>query len=120
MTRAIGFHDTLTKLGRTIRVATSEVGLPFVPATPLSLTCAHGACNRRLVGGVAMPTNQSFGVVCSLQNIWRVALKFADATRYYYGYSKQKEAFAWLGERYLNEIKACEPTPSLSLSSTQT
>ncbi|KAI0655297.1 RdRP-domain-containing protein [Cubamyces menziesii] len=39
---------------------------------------------------------------------------------YYYGYSKQKEAFAWLGERYLNEIKACEPTPSLSLSSTQT
>ncbi|TFK81241.1 RdRP-domain-containing protein [Polyporus arcularius HHB13444] len=27
---------------------------------------------------------------------------------YYYGYLQKKEAFAWLGERYLNEIKACE------------
>ncbi|PCH41738.1 RdRP-domain-containing protein [Wolfiporia cocos MD-104 SS10] len=26
---------------------------------------------------------------------------------YWYGYSRQKQAFAWLGERYLNEIKAC-------------
>ena len=27
--------------------------------------------------------------------------------RYYYGYEKDKQAFAWLGERCLNEIKAC-------------
>ena len=30
-----------------------------------------------------------------------------DSFRYYYGYAKDKQAFAWLGERYLNEIKAC-------------
>ncbi|TBU29169.1 RdRP-domain-containing protein [Dichomitus squalens] len=29
---------------------------------------------------------------------------------YYYGYTQDKPAFAWLGERYLNEIKACERT----------
>ncbi|KAI0352487.1 RdRP-domain-containing protein [Trametes cingulata] len=27
---------------------------------------------------------------------------------YYFGYSRNKPSFAWLGERYLNEIKACE------------
>ena len=28
--------------------------------------------------------------------------------RYHYGYTHNKSAFAWLGERYLNEIKACK------------
>ncbi|KAI0368426.1 RdRP-domain-containing protein [Pilatotrama ljubarskyi] len=27
---------------------------------------------------------------------------------YYFGYSRNKPSFAWLGERYLNEMKACE------------
>ncbi|RPD55108.1 RdRP-domain-containing protein [Lentinus tigrinus ALCF2SS1-7] len=34
--------------------------------------------------------------------------RFRASAWYYYGYTQKKEAFAWLGERYLNEIKACE------------
>lgn len=37
-----------------------------------------------------------------------IAVVLSCTCRYAYGYSKRKQAFAWLGERYLNEIRACE------------
>ena len=39
----------------------------------------------------------------------------SSARRYYYAYREGKVAFAWLGARYLNEIRAGEPIDTLQL-----
>ncbi|KAI0717592.1 RdRP-domain-containing protein [Cerioporus squamosus] len=48
--------------------------------------------------------NRYFGGGCTKEEQCEQRLR--ASAWYYYGYTQKKEAFAWLGERYLNEIKA--------------